>query len=251
MKKKIAITYRKRGELETKTNWLLGGMWWNKAHDQKATASNAGPVIGALLLYSYTNQRVYLSYAVKVYDYWLTNMVDPNTYQVCDHLLPSGEKVWWVYTYNQGLMLGATMKMYQLFQDPKYLTTMSGLYRFLQTETVDAPPYEHVLFDQDCTGDCDEMKGITFRYLAEYYQLQLQLGNQAEAADIYNFLKNNMLSIWNLARNYETGLISVNWQGPVIANGKLCNQTEQNSGTMALNLFAALPTPPSAIANDI
>ena len=47
-----------------------GGNWWDKQHTQKATASNAGPVILSLMLHShFPTDRSYSAFAEKVYHY--------------------------------------------------------------------------------------------------------------------------------------------------------------------------------------
>lgn len=83
-----------------------GGIWWDAKHRQKATASNAGPVILAMRLYRVTREPKYFDFALKVYDFWYNRMVNHENYQVCDHILPNGQKTWWKFTYNQGLMIG-------------------------------------------------------------------------------------------------------------------------------------------------
>src|SRR5207253_987090 len=79
----------------------------NTAHTQKATASNAGPVIAACELYRATQKPAYLRFALQVYHYWWSSMVAPVTYQVADHINADGTKVWWKFSYNEGLMIGA------------------------------------------------------------------------------------------------------------------------------------------------
>ena len=63
-----------------------GGVWWDKHHTQKATASNAGPALSAALLYTDTGEQSYLDWASKVYSFWNKTMTDPRTGAVTDHL---------------------------------------------------------------------------------------------------------------------------------------------------------------------
>jgi hypothetical protein len=88
-----------------------GGLWWDKAHTQKSTSANAGAALLGARLYQRTGDPAYLSFAQQVYAYWYTNMVNPSTFQVCDHLNPDGSKTWWRYTYNEGLMIGAGVEL--------------------------------------------------------------------------------------------------------------------------------------------
>ncbi len=80
-----------------------GGVWWNAQHSQKATASNAGPALAAVLLSkaldrmqqqpsggppvvpSLPNSTAYREWATEVYDFWNRTMTDPATGAVTDH----------------------------------------------------------------------------------------------------------------------------------------------------------------------
>jgi GDPmannose 4,6-dehydratase len=48
-----------------------GGLWWDKAHTQKATAANAGAALAGARLYLRTGDSTYLSFAQQLYSYWL------------------------------------------------------------------------------------------------------------------------------------------------------------------------------------
>jgi hypothetical protein len=56
----------------------FAGLWWSSKHDhdEKATASNFGPVIAAARLYERTNDATYKTFAATVYDYWHAHMID-------------------------------------------------------------------------------------------------------------------------------------------------------------------------------
>ena len=84
-----------------------GGIWWDSAHSQKATASNGGPIIANVMLYQLTQNSSYLDFAVKVYDYWSSTMVNTQTHEVADHIDTHGVITYWQFTYNNGLMVGA------------------------------------------------------------------------------------------------------------------------------------------------
>jgi hypothetical protein len=151
-----------------------GGNWWDKQHTQKATASNAGPVILSLMLHShFPTDRSYSAFAEKVYHFWLEHMVNPSTYQVADHLT-SGGKVWWKFTYNgssfpsfqphqptthqqrliinrrvacraacrvlrstceEGLMIGASVYMHSTTQNATYLSIAQRIASFVLAST--------------------------------------------------------------------------------------------------------------------
>jgi predicted alpha-1,6-mannanase (GH76 family) len=108
-----------------------GGLWWNKAKTQKATAANAGAVISGLQLYKRTNREEYREFAKKVYYFWWMNMVDKTKYQVADHVNTDGTKVWWKFTYNEGLMIGASLEMYNTYHPMFVYSVLATLFPLL------------------------------------------------------------------------------------------------------------------------
>jgi predicted alpha-1,6-mannanase (GH76 family) len=50
-------------------------------------------------------------------------MVNPVSFQVCDHINPDGTKVWWKFTYNEGLMIGASVELNEATGAAMYLPT--------------------------------------------------------------------------------------------------------------------------------
>lgn len=67
-----------------------GGVWWDKMHTQKATASNAGPALSAALLFKATSNTTYLEWGQRVYLFWNATMTDPQTGAVTDHYNAGG-----------------------------------------------------------------------------------------------------------------------------------------------------------------
>src|SRR5258706_10922498 len=118
-----------------------GGVWWDKAHTQKATAANAGGALAGARLYQRTGNHAYLSFAQQVYSYWYGNMVNSTTYQVCDHLQTDGVKVWWRFTYNEGLMIGASVDLNEATGDTHYLTIAHHIAGFMVNQEIRSTSY--------------------------------------------------------------------------------------------------------------
>ncbi len=209
-----------------------GGLWWDKAHTQKATAANAGAALLGARLYLRTGNSVYLDFARQVYAWWYTNMVNPATYQVCDHILPDGTKVWWKFTYNEGLMIGASVTLNQATGDLSYLGNANNIANFMINNEVTSTTNGPVLYDGNntgCGGDCHEFKGPAYRYL-----MQLYARNPSQGQYLY-VLRSSANSIWNMALNPTSTVFSVNWAGPFQTNG---DQAQNNAACIALNRFA-------------
>ncbi|MEY2427634.1 MAG: hypothetical protein QOJ40_519 [Verrucomicrobiota bacterium] len=209
-----------------------GGMWWDKAHTQKATAANAGAALVGARLYQRTGNAAYLSFAQQVYSYWYANMVNPSTFQVCDHLNPDGSQIWWLFTYNEGLMIGAGVELNEATGNPAYLANANNIAGFMLTHEVVSTGYGPVLYDGSntgCGGDCHEFKGPAYRYLMRLY------AKDTTKAQYYAVLKGSADALWNVANNSTSTVFSVNWAGPSQSS---VDQMQDNAACIALNRFA-------------
>jgi hypothetical protein len=210
-----------------------GGIWWDKPHTQKATASNAGPVIAGVRLSERTNDASYLAFAKQVYAFWTANMIDPSTHEVIDHIDANGTLVRYKFTYNEGLVLGASAELYRVTQDPTYTTLASGVEGFMLASETKSTPAGTVLSDgtnAGCTGDCAQFKGIGYRYLASLYA-------QTHDPSALALLDSSGGAIWQLARDPASTRFATDWAGPSMASPTL---EADSSATMALTLFTEL-----------
>ncbi|HUS37267.1 MAG TPA: glycoside hydrolase family 76 protein [Verrucomicrobiae bacterium] len=210
---------------------VRGGVWWDKAHTQKATASNAGAALAAARLYRRTGAAAYLTFARQVFSFWSTQMVDSSTGQVCDHINPSGEKVWWKFTYNEGLMIGAALELYEATGESTFLTQAHRYAGFMVANEVTATAHGNVLSDGSnatCTGDCAQFKGPAYRYLA-------RLHARSPRTAYANVLRASEEGIWNLARDASGNTFATCWAGPPETAVEMM---EQNAAATALSRFA-------------
>ncbi len=221
-----------------------GGIWWNKTHTQKATASNAGPVIAGVRLAARTGDAAALAFAEKVYAYWRANMVDPSTFAVFDHFDPSGTIVKYRFTYNEGLMIGAAVELYGATKNSSYLDDAHHIAAHMLAAETTTTAYGKVLFDgtnTSCNNDCQQFKGIGFRYLSELYSID-------ESHPEYGaVLQASAEAAWHLARA-PWGQFATDWAGPAPTATTVVSLDAQSSAAMALNLFATSvgPYPPPA-----
>jgi predicted alpha-1,6-mannanase (GH76 family) len=208
-----------------------GGIWWDRAHTQKATAANAGPVITGVRLAAATGDASYLAFATRVYAYWRTSMIDPTTYAVIDHVAPGGQLTRYKLTYNEGLMIGAAVALYNATHDAKYLDDADHIAGYMLAHETVLADGEPVLFDganAGCSGDCQQFKGIGFRYL------QTLAAVEPARADYALTLASSARAIWTHARG-ASGLFAADWAGPSTVASSI---DADSSATMALNLYA-------------
>jgi predicted alpha-1,6-mannanase (GH76 family) len=212
--------------------WDGHGVWWDRVHSERATASNFGPVITAARLYGQTGEIAYKTFAEKAYANWYSLTVNPQTSQVADHLSPSGKVTWWKFTYNEGLAIGASTALYEMTKDATYLKHAHDVAGFMiQHETISAGGWK-VLFDGDnCGGDCEAFKGIAYRYLLGLYEVDK---SHSEYASI---LRDSAQAAWRFARTPASTTFSPSWNAPAQRATSLAADA---SATMALNLSVAV-----------
>jgi predicted alpha-1,6-mannanase (GH76 family) len=219
------------------TSAAPGGIWWDRSHTQKATASNAGPVIAGARLAARTGDAAHLAFARKAYEFWSMKMVDPVTYRLADHMLPDGTIVRGLLTYNEGLMSGAAYALYLATGEARFLTDAHGIAQALIKNETKPTTVGPVLTDgtnTGCVGDCPQWKGIAYRYLATLFRQDLQ------RTDYRTVLEASVEAAWTLARDPTTGFFANDWRGPPTTSASI---EAQSSSAMALSLFASLCGP--------
>ena len=205
------------------------GIWWNRQHTQKATASNFGPAITAARLNERTGKASYEAAAKAIYDTWYATMVDAKTARVADHRNANGTVDWSKWTYDTGLAIGASIELANVTHDATYLSRAHAFASYLIHEQVAPSTYGNVLDDGKCTGDCHAFKGIAFRFLTKLYVLDR---SHTEYLDV---LKASVRAIWYEARSTKTNVFSPSWTGPAQASTSLAADA---SAVMSLNLAA-------------
>ena len=105
-----------------------------------------------------------------------------------------------------------------------------------------------------CDGDCSQFHQVSFHYLTEYYALLNTIAHSAGSSvtqaqldamcNVYTFLQSNIDSLWQNARNSNSGLFNCDWDAqynPSLQNNINGLQGAENSAMSAFSLFASLP----------
>ncbi len=228
-------------------NGQFAGLWWNSTHDfdEKATASNFGPVIAAAHLYEHTKKGAYKTFAEKVYAHWHGTMVErqpDGTAFVVDNV-QGGNKSRPRFTYNQGLGVGAALAMSDLAGSPSDKASYGAQARAMADYLVKYETRMGVLLDYDandttpsaCTGDCAAFKGVAYRYLAALYE------RDVTRADYYQVLHSSAHAI--LANDHDTAAHRFGTRWDVGGREDDRRLAANASAVMALQIFARLPKP--------
>ncbi len=209
-----------------------GGIWWDRKHSSKATASNATNVIAGVRLAKRTKDTKYLDFAKQTYAFWWTNMVNQQTYAIYDHLNPDGMRAPGGLTYNHGVMMGAAQELHTATGEAHYLDEAHNFAHYMATHATKTSSVGPLLADGNtCEGDCAAWKGIGYRYLAQLFR------EDTTKTEYKTVLSAGATGIWTLARSPDTNFFSSNWAGPPPTAGGI---EKQGSAAMALNLYAML-----------
>jgi uncharacterized protein YyaL (SSP411 family) len=141
------------------TNELGGGVYWLEGHnDQKPACSNGMDMLVALKIYSATKDTFYLDWGKRFYNWMNANLKAPNGLYYNAKKTKDGSIDPAIYSYNTGSMLEASVVLYQITHDRKYLvaaqTTAQDAFIYFQGKKhdphlnmqIDLPWFMTVLF---------------------------------------------------------------------------------------------------------
>lgn len=191
---------------EIKSGWnsqMGGGIGWQKNTPYyKNTPANMPATILAVRLYSEFGNDDDLEWAKKIYDWQIDNLVS-GTGLVWDGINRNQDGKTdknWLFTYCQGVFIGASVELYQTTDDVHYLdlanlTAKRSMKYFSNSEGI---------IKSEGNGDGGLFRGIYIRYLT-------QLALVTDSETIKDYLLNNADVLWNESRNSYTGEFSADW----------------------------------------
>ena len=131
----------------------------------------------------------------------------------------NGQTVW---SYNQGVILGALVELNKAAPDSSYLNAANAIASAAIANLTDSNMVIHDTCEPDCAPDGTQFKGAFMRNLAVL--------QQASPNDLYlNVITKNADSIW--ANDNQGGSLSVDWAGPFATPA---NASTQSSALDAL-----------------
>jgi glycosyl hydrolase family 76 len=168
-----------------------GGVFWTQAtwsNDRNTVSTGPGAELG-LHLYLLTRDKTYLTWAKRMYDWVNGCLLAPNGLY-WDHIDLAGniEKTQW--SYNQGVMLGASTLLYKATGERKYLNRAKAI--------ADAA--------LEFYGTDDRLWKQPPRFNAILFKNLLILDNESHDPAYKKTFKDYAERAWNEARDPETGL---------------------------------------------
>lgn len=210
-----------------------GGIAWRRSQSWSKNACSNGPAaILAARLYKEFGEEENRQWAVKIYEWLKSTLVNPINGAVWDNVdsRTGFIKKDWVFTYNQGTFIGAAIELYQLFNEQSYLDDA-----ILATNYTISSLVENSILKNEGRGDGGLFKGIFVRYFSLLVQeKRLDVSMQRR---YLQFIEFNAETLWRQGTTQPAVLFSPNWRKMPGASTGL---TEQLSGCMLIEAVAHL-----------
>jgi len=185
-----------------------GGILWRRSGDtQKNVATNGPLAVVAARLYSATGDNKYLEKAKLLWDFVDQQLTDGDA-RVFDNLQGSGggELKRWDFTYNFGNFIAASLELYGVTKDSKYLERAVKNADWTLENLTNAG----ILLNEG-TGDGGGFRGVFLRALRKLSETPAL---EPAARDRYRaFLNDNAAMVWN-NRSALEGVTAPNWAAP-------------------------------------
>jgi predicted alpha-1,6-mannanase (GH76 family) len=213
-----------------------GGIAWRKSQlNYKNTPANAPAIILAARLYKLQGNESDLELAENLYDWLKATLVDPATGIAWDGINRTGNGEIdknWIFTYNQGVLIGAAEELYRVTGNRAYLSDAVRTANATINHTDLAPGG---ILKNENQGDGGLFKGILVRYLTQLIK-QPNLSD-ADQSKYVNFLQHNAKSLYSKGIQRPTLMISPDWKNKPAGTTDLSTQL---SGLMLIEAMAAL-----------
>ncbi len=229
------MTYLARAErvfryLESGWDPAGGGIYWNEAHLTRNTASTAPTAELAAWLYMATRKKSYLSWAERLFAWESRQLVNRSTGQVYGNIDTDRNISSTDWTYNQGSVIGAAVRLYRATHRASYLQAAQRTAGFVRAQLVRPdgtllPPAE--------------FGGVLADDLRLLYDVTHDPG-------IARLVAVNARAAWTRARNPQD-LIGDDWQGPPPTTAGLPLLTQ----TGAVRLLAADAAVKASVAGPL
>lgn len=216
------------------TNCYNGGVYWNQARNYVNAITNELFMSVAAHLSNRPTSRgaAYYSNWAQVTWSWFQQTGMINGQGLINDGLDSNcqNNNGAVFTYNQGVVLGALAELYTQTGNTAFL----GSAEQLAAASINALTNSDQILTEPCSSSCDsdqtQFKGIYIRNLI--------LLNSVDGRDIYNeVITASANSIWANDQD-SNGVLGVVWEGPFVSNS--AGFSTQSSAMDALNAFVEL-----------
>jgi predicted alpha-1,6-mannanase (GH76 family) len=223
-------------------------IWWDKKHTYvNAIANELYLSVAAHLANRVPNNSTYLKLAQNQWTWFQGSGMINAQNTINDGLTATTCKnnngtVW---SYNQGVILGALVELSKATDDPKILGTASKIATAAIKALSDNMGVLHDVCEPNCGGDGNQFKGVFMR--------NLRLLQTTAPDDIFErFIAANAASIWKYNRANELvrrDVLSLVWSGPFLAPANASTQSSALDALVAAQALRVLPSDGFSIAS--
>jgi predicted alpha-1,6-mannanase (GH76 family) len=211
-----------------------GGIAWRKSQlDYKNTPANAPAIILACRLYAIEQNGGDLQLAKDLYAWLKSTLVDPSTGLAWDGInrTQNGQIDKWMFTYNQGVWIGAGLELYKATNEQSYLNDAIKAADYV---TNDVQFFPNGVMKEEGAGDGGLFKGILVRYLTLLSKdINVPKTKRDKYSGVINF---NAKTLFDKGIKRPAMLIGTNWtQQP----GSSTDLSTQLSGLMLIEAMAS------------
>ncbi|MGM0377734.1 MAG: glycoside hydrolase family 76 protein [Bacteroidota bacterium] len=214
-----------------------GGIMWRKGAPYGKNACSNGPaaILGARLYQSFDDEE-YLDWALKIYSWEKNLLFDDSSGAIWDSVTEENGTLNfnkdWIFTYNQGTFVGASIELYEITGKEVYLEDAVKAADYTLRFLVDP---DTRLLKSEGDGDGGLFKGIFIRY---FTQLILHPDLSEDDREKYvGFLERNAVTLWTKGMNKDEILFGADWKRKPAYSVDL---TTQLSGVMLMEAAALL-----------
>jgi predicted alpha-1,6-mannanase (GH76 family) len=206
------------------------GIWWDKAETYvNAIANGLYLSVAAHLANRMSNKQYYLDIALNQWTWFQKSGMINSQNLINDGLKNCSNNGGTIWSYNQGVILGALVELNQASPNPAYITKATTIAKAAIANLSDSSDVLHDPCEPNCGGDGNQFKGIFMRNLQKLQSASPDSG----------FLKSigaNAASIWGYDRN-SANEFSVVWSGPFVAPANASTQSSAMDALVAAVAF--------------
>ncbi|TVY47693.1 Mannan endo-1,6-alpha-mannosidase [Lachnellula occidentalis] len=209
-----------------------GGIWWDKDQTYvNAIANELYLSVGAHLANRVVlNKSFYLENAKSQWTWFQKSGMINSENLINDGLQDCRNNNGTVWSYNQGVILGALTELFYATGDQSYLTIATSIANAAITALQDKNRVLHDPCEPNCGADGSQFKGVFMR--------NLQILQKAAPSQVYvDFAAANAASIWAHDRDASDGVLGVVWSGPFVKPGDASTQSSALDALIADQAF--------------
>lgn len=183
-----------------------GGISWEVNKPESKNACSNGPAaIIAARLYQLDKKQDDLDWALKIYAWEKTYLVDASRGLVWDSYGNTTEE--YIFTYNQGTYIGAALELYRITKNETYLKDAIRNANYVMNDQNKFSPNK--VLKGENSGDGGLFKGIFVRYLGQL-AMKGTLDDYTRKSYV-SYLKNNGQSLYTKATKLPENVFGPDW----------------------------------------